>query len=102
MSWSVNRTGMPAVVAAWIAKDLAGIKCAEPEETIKNAVAQAVAAGLAAMPRNLVVVVAASGSQYAPDSRKPEEFQNTLFVDMKPLYGFVEAGPAVPVGTEPA
>lgn len=90
MSWSVNAIGKPAAVAAKLAKDFANVHCAEPEESIKNAVASAIAAGLAVFPPNMAVQVVASGSQYAPDSSKPTEFQNNLNVKMDPLYGFIE------------
>jgi hypothetical protein len=90
MSWSVSAVGKPAAVAAKLAKDFAAIKCSEPEESIKSSVAQAVASALAAFPPNLAVTVSASGSQYAPDSTKPEEKQNQLSVKLDPLYGFIE------------
>lgn len=97
MSWSVSRVGKPAAVAAILAADFAKIKCQEPEETIKNNVAAAVAAGLAVYPSNLVVRVEANGSQWAPDSTKPEEKQNSLSVKIECLGGFVDSAPA---GTE--
>lgn len=90
MSWSVMRVGKPAAVAAALAKDFANIKCAEPEETIKNSVASAVAAGLAVFPPSMAVRVEANGSQYAPDGNKPLEKQNQLIVKMEPLFGFIE------------
>lgn len=91
MSWSVNRMGKPSAVAAALAKDFAGIHCQEPEQTIKNKVAEAIAAALAVFPPHLAVTVEASGSQYAPDStNKPEEKQNNLTVKLTPIHGFVE------------
>lgn len=99
MSWSVSRVGKPAAVAAALAKDFAAIKCSEPEETIKNSVATAVAAGLAAFPPSLAVKVVASGSQYSPDSTKPNEKQNQLSVVLEPIHGFVEDVPQAAPGT---
>lgn len=91
MSWSVNAVGKPAVVAAKIAVDIAKVKCAEPEETIKNKVGSAIAAALAAFPPGLAVRVEAAGSQWAPEpTKKPTEFQNSLSVKLEPLHGFVE------------
>lgn len=94
MSWSVNAIGKPAAVAAKLAKDFAGIKCTEPEETIKNKVAEAIAVGLAAFPAGMAVRVEASGSQYVPDAGSPAQAQNQLRVELMPLYGFVEDAPA--------
>ena len=90
MSWSVSAVGKPQAVAAKLAKDLSSIKCVEPEETIKNAVAQILGTALAAFPPGMAVTITASGSQYVPDSTKPGEAQNQLKVDLQPLYGFCE------------
>lgn len=90
MSWSVNRIGRVGKVREALAEDFGRIKCSEPEETIKAGVAAAIDVALAAFPPSYAVSVAASGSQYAPDSTKPTEFQNQLAVDLKPLFGFVE------------
>src|ERR1700758_5741504 len=90
MSWSIGAVGKAPAVAAKIAADIARIKCTEPEETIKNTVGDALARALAVMPPNMAVRVDAAGSQYAPDSTKPTEFQNSLSVKLEPLYGFVE------------
>jgi hypothetical protein len=95
MSWSVSAIGKSAAVAAKLAKDFTAIKCTEPEETIKNKVAEAVAAGLAAFPVGMAVRVEASGSQYAPDSSKPTELQNQLKVELMPLFGFIDSAPSV-------
>lgn len=90
MSWSVIRLGKPKAVQVKLAQDFANIKCSEPEETIKNTVASAVNIALTVFPPNIVVKVEASGSQYAPDPKKPDEMQNTLTVKLEPLYGFTE------------
>lgn len=87
MSWSVSAMGKPAAVATKLAADFARIKCTEPEESIKNTVASAVATGLAAFPPNQAVSVEASGSQ---SSSNPGEATNSLSVSLKPLWGFVE------------
>jgi hypothetical protein len=93
MSWSVSAIGKAGPVAAKIAKDLAAIKCIEPEETIKNGVATIVAAALAAYPDTYAVTVSASGSQssgYNPDQPgSPVGHVNNLTVNISPLYGFV-------------
>lgn len=98
MSWSVNKIGKPGAVRAAVAMELARIKCSEPEESIKNSVASALDAALAAFPPSVVVSVSASGSQYAPDSTKPTEFQNNLMVKLDPVYGFVEDQDVAVVG----
>lgn len=95
MSWSVHRVGKPAAVAATLAKDFAGITCAEPEQTIKNGVAAIVATSLAVFPSAMAVEVKGSGSQYRPDSSK-DEYQNSVSLSITPIYGFVEAAPAEP------
>lgn len=91
MSWSVNAVGKPAAVAAKLAIDFSRITCSEPEQTIKNHVAESVAVALAVFPPNYAVRVLASGSQGCPDSSKaPEEKYNQLSVSIEPIYGFVE------------
>lgn len=89
MSWSVNAMGNPKAVAEKLAKDFANIKCSEPEESIKSSVSIAVAAALAAFPPNMAVQVEANGSQWAPDSSKPDEKQNSLSVKINPLGAFL-------------
>jgi hypothetical protein len=90
MSWSVNAIGKPAAVAAKLAKDFVNVRCTEPEETIKNAVAMSLAAALAVYPPNWVVQVVANGSQHAPDMTKPDEKINGLYIKLDPVYGFIE------------
>lgn len=89
MSWSVNAMGNPKAVAEKLAKDFASIKCTEPEEAIKNGVAAVVAVALAAFPPGIAVEVLANGSQWAPDSSKPDEKQNALSFTIKPLGAFL-------------
>lgn len=89
MSWSVSAIGKPSAVAAKVAKELASIKCMEPEESIKSGVAAAVAAALAAYPESGAVRVEASGSQ-STDRDAPGIATNQLSVKIEPLWGFVE------------
>lgn len=91
MSWSVNAIGRASAVAKKLKSDFERIKCSEPEETIKNTVAVAVTAALDAFPPDTAVKVEASGSQYCPDSTKPDQKFNNLTVKLEPLYGFVES-----------
>ena len=90
MSWSVTAVGKPAKVAEAVAKQIAAVKCSEPEETIKNTLGTAIATALAAFPPGVAAKVEASGSQYVPDTRKPDEKQNTFSVSVQAIYGFVE------------
>lgn len=93
MSWSVGAVGKASAVAAKIAKDIAAVKCSEPEETIKNSVGTIIATALAAYPDTYAVTVGASGSQgtgHSPDQPGVAIGQvNTLQVSIGPLYGFV-------------
>ena len=86
MSWSVSAIGKPAAVAAKLAEDFARINCAQPEHTIKNAVAIAIEAGLRAYPESYAVKVEASGSQSASTGG----IVNQLSVKIDPVWGFCE------------
>lgn len=96
MSWSVGETGRASAVAKKIADDFAGMhKCAEPEETIKSAVAKMIADALAAFPPGEAVKVAASGSQFEPYGADGKPLGgghniNSLKVDIEPIYNFRE------------
>ena len=90
MSWSVSAIGKPTAVAAKLAAQFAGIKCMEPEETIKNTVASAVAVALKAYPASYAVKVEASGSQSTDSSKPPGEATNSLSVKIEPIWGFCE------------
>lgn len=91
MSWSVAAIGRPKAVAESVAKQLAAIKCVEPEETMKNKVAEIVSAALHAMPEGTAVSFTGNGSQTFKNYDKPEEgATNYLQLEIKPLYGFVE------------
>jgi hypothetical protein len=89
MSWSVSAIGKASAVAAKLATQFANIKCTEPEETIKNTVASAVAVALKAFPASYVVRVDASGSQ-SKSHADPNAATNQLSVKIDPIYGFVE------------
>lgn len=89
MSWSVSAVGKPSAVAVKLAAQFSGIKCMEPEETIKNTVASAVAVALKAFPESSAVKVDAYGSQ-STDAAKPDFATNQLSVKIEPLWGFCE------------
>lgn len=91
MSWSVSAVGRASAVAAKLARDFSSIKCSEPEETIKNTVASAIATALSAFPPGSSVQVSANGSQQSVEYGKdtPEKI-NQLTVSIAPLWGFVE------------
>lgn len=88
MSWSINALGKPSAVAAKIAGDIARVKCAEPEETIKNTVANAIATALGAFPDGMAVKVEASGSQSSTGT--DGKVTNSLYVKIEPQWGYVE------------
>lgn len=89
MSWSLNAVGRPAAVLAKLKQDVATNKCREPEETIRAQAMAAIETALGAYPDSYAVEVRAAGSQYSPDASK-QEFVNSLSVEIKPLFGFVE------------
>lgn len=86
MSWSINRTGKPAAVAALVAKDLAGFRCVGPEEIVKSKVGEIVATALAEFPAGAAVKVEGHGSQSA---RTDGTFNNLRLV-IEPIYDFAE------------
>jgi hypothetical protein len=89
MSWSLNVVGKVAAVRKNAQQALANITCIEPEETIKNAVGRIIDDALCAFPSNVAVQITAGGSQYKPDQHK-EGIINSVSLEIKPLYGFVE------------
>lgn len=89
MSWSVSAVGRAAAIAPKLADQFTRNKCSEPEETIKNSVAAALALALAAFPPNFTVKVSAAGSQSIPDAAQPER-TNQLSVTLEPIWGFVD------------
>jgi hypothetical protein len=86
MSWSVRAVGRAKAVADKVSKEIAGIKCAEPEESIKNAVGAIVATTLAAFPDDSAVEIDLSGSQWKDGDKGT---MNDLNVKVRPIYGFV-------------
>ncbi len=76
-------------------ESFAHVSCPEPEQTIKNAVAQVVAAALSAYSPNIPVRVEASGSQSDDDWNKQEAEKtgtktNSLSVKIEPIWTFAE------------
>ena len=90
MSWSVNAVGKPSAVMVKLANDFGLIHCQEPEESIRQSIARAIANALALYPPASAVRVEASGSQHAPDHTKPQEKINSLRVLIEPVHGFIE------------
>ncbi len=95
MSWAVSAVGKPAAVAAAIESQFAALDaypCKEPEESIKQAVRQALKQAIAAQKESAAVRVLASGSMsyHMPDPATVVVEYNTLSVSVEPLYGFVE------------
>lgn len=86
MSWSASSYGKPSAVAKDLADKFSRITCSEPENTIKNTVAAAVALAVAAMPDNVPVKVTAYGSQ---SSQVDGKFINNLSVVIEPQHGFL-------------
>lgn len=87
MSWSISKMGYAAVVAAKVAEEITKIRCAEPEETIKNAVGAALVQALEAYPADFPVKVEANGSQGSVTDGKTV---NSLSVKVEPMYGFIK------------
>jgi hypothetical protein len=95
MSWSVSAQGKPVAVRDAIAKQFAAISCTQPEEDIKESVAESIASALSFYPPDVPVKVIASGSQQDPDwGKKTEENRglriNSLSVSIEPIWGFLE------------
>lgn len=93
MSWSFHAIGKPGAVLGKARNDLVQCKCAEPEETIKGKVLNILEAALLAFPDSSAVHVTASGSQstaYNGPAVVEGRFTNSLSIEIKPIYGFVE------------
>jgi hypothetical protein len=90
MSWSVGAIGKASAVATEIAKQFTnGSKCAEPEESIRQAAASLIATSLGAQTDpSKAVKVQASGSQSEDYTTKL--VSNSLSISIEPVYGFVE------------
>jgi hypothetical protein len=88
MSWSVAAIGKSSAVRAAIANQFAnGSKCAEPEETIRQAAAAVIDKALEAQAEATAVKVSASGSQ---SSSGGIVTNNSLSIMVDPMWGFVE------------
>ena len=87
MSWSIQASGKAKPVAAKLAKDLAQIKCSEPEETIKNKVGEIIAAALGSFSDKIPVTIKASGSQSTDNNLV---VSNSLNVSIEPQWNFLE------------
>jgi hypothetical protein len=93
MSWSVAAIGKAGAVQASIAKQFAGSKCSEPEESVRQAAASVLATAIAAQDPASAVKVTASGNQghkYGPNGEATGLFTNSLSINVDPQYGFVE------------
>jgi hypothetical protein len=95
MSWSFTGVGKPKAVAAAAKKALMNYKCAEPEEDIKTRVIHMLEVALQAYPDSAAVEVTAHGSQTTGyDTHIPHKqldgHINSLHIEIKPLWGFVE------------
>jgi hypothetical protein len=89
MSWSISgRIGKAPGVRAAVAKEFEqSSKCAEPEETIRQAAKQIIDAALAAQGENQVVEVSASGSQ---STSGITVVSNSVNIKVQPVWGFIE------------
>ena len=90
MSWSYNGVGRAGKVAEAAAAALKQVKCAEPEESIKNKVSDLIAASLAAFPANTAVKISASGSQSKAQDYEEGQAVNSVYITIEPLWGFVD------------
>lgn len=86
MSWSVGATGKAPTVAEQIAKQFEnGSKCAEPEETIRQAAKKLIETSLEAQDPAKDVQVSAYGSQSVYDVGSPNAtFRNSLSISITP------------------
>ena len=90
MSWSIAVIGRPTAVLAKVKMDLEKQKCAEPEESVKNAFIAAVTAAISGFTEDMVVTVSGNGSQYKPDANNPVKIINSFNMKLDPTYAFVE------------
>lgn len=87
MSWSFSAIGKPLAILAKAEKDLNSIRCAEPEESIKDKVLEIIKAAMADCPGTQVIQIKAGGSQHPLPNGK---YTNSLSIEIAPIYGFVE------------
>lgn len=91
MSWSFSCVGKPAAVLKAADDQFSRVKCAEPEETLRQQALESIKKSLSMMPDSTAVQVDACGSQYSLDVAEGKPgFINTFKLEIKPLYGFVE------------
>lgn len=88
MSWSVSAIGKTPAVATEIAQQFGTYKCAEPEETVRQAALVLINSALSAQDPSTVVRVSAAGSQGLNYTTKA--VYNQVTVTIEPQYGFVE------------
>lgn len=88
MSWSVQAVGKVPAVCVEVAKQFSQGKCIDPEESIRKAAMDVIAAAIAAQGSNVVIKVAASGSQST--DYVTNVIRNQLNIVIEPLYGFLE------------
>ena len=92
MSWSVAALGKAEAVRKDIAAQFTrGSKCAEPEESIRQAASEIIDKALANQANVYVVKVQASGSQGYVDYASPDKgTYHSLGIDVQVMHGFVE------------
>lgn len=86
MSWSFSATGRPKAVAEKAKAYLAGVKCAEPEESIKNKIGNIIDMALMSFPESGAVKITCNGTQ----SPQGTFALNSVRLEIEPLWGFVE------------
>lgn len=80
-------TGKASAVLAKLEGDFARIKCAEPENSIKEQIHKSIVTALGEYPASSAVQIEASGSQ-TPGANGG--FINSATMKITPLWGFVE------------
>ena len=91
MSWSVQAIGSARAVEKEITKQFEnGSKCAEPEETVRQAAKATVLAALAGQSDNKAVKVMASGSQSRYEKDGVIDMSNSLSITIEPIWYFVQ------------
>lgn len=90
MSWSIAVVGRAHGVAAYAEKHFNLTKCEEPEESIKQKVAEIVQIACGNMPEDSAIEIIASGSQYCTKRDDKQTDAHSVSVSIRPLFGFVE------------
>lgn len=83
----VSAIGKPSAVSVKLEADFSKNPCAEPEESIRQEVASAIASALRSFDGTMAVRVEASGSQ---NTNNGKVVSNQLSVKIEPIWGFVE------------